>query len=156
MNRAKFIVSILVCILLSSCTRAYRQVSLTSAKIVSVTPQGLSAARVLLEAGVHNPAGSFVLDSLDACVSLEGREALLVKGESPLRIQGHCDSVYVAALRVSFAKGFNAFGLLKLVGSESIADKMSVSAKARLSKRGRRGKVIEMKDVPLSAFALGQ
>jgi len=139
----------LLSVLLVSCKgRAYQDISVTSARLVSVVPEGLSGLNAVVEIGVHNPAGEIRLSDLSAMAKYRGQDALLITAE-PVTLEGRTDQLYTIPLQGRLAENFNPLQLLTLAGGGFTYDDLTVSLRCRASLRGGFGKVIEMEDMPL-------
>ncbi len=148
MERLRAIILAVVLVLLSSCGGSVKDVELTSFRLVSVAPQGLSGITALIEAGIRNPGIGFEVTALHATIRMDGAEALYLDADQ-LMVEGHSDRTYDIPLKGSIAEGFNPFQLLRLLGSEADLSRLTVSVKARLALRGGIGKTVEINDVPL-------
>ncbi|NLZ19017.1 MAG: hypothetical protein GXY24_01930 [Bacteroidales bacterium] len=131
--------------------RSLKDIKVTSARIVSIVPEGLTDLSALVEVGIHNPSVAFEVTDLIGLARFEGKDALSVTADQ-LIVAGHSDQLYQIPLKGHIEEGFNPFRLLRLLGSESSLDDVTVSFKGRVALRGGIGKNIEMEDIPLSTL----
>ncbi len=148
MERLRAIILALVLVLLSSCGGSVKDVRVTSFRVVSVAPQGLSGLTALVEAGIHNPGIGFEVTSLHGTLRMDGKDMLYLDADQ-LMVEGRSDRTYDIPLKGRIADGFNPFQLLSLLGDGSDLSRLTVSARARLALRGGVGKTVEIKDMPL-------
>ena len=155
MNPVKRVVTFLLlalALVLSGCQgKRLQDIKVTSARIVSIVPEGLTDLSAVVELGIHNPSVALVLTDIIGVVRYEDMDILSVSSEQ-VDIDGHADKLYRIPLRGHIEEGFNPFRLLRLLGSDSSLDDVTVSFKGRVALRGGIGKNIEMVDIPLSTL----
>ena len=155
MNPVKRVVTFLLlalALVLSGCqAKKLQDIKVTSARIVSIVPEGLTDLSAVVELGIHNPSVALVLTDIIGVVRYEDMDILSVSSEQ-VDIDGHADKLYRIPLRGHIEEGFNPFRLLRLLGSDSSLDDVTVSFKGRVALRGGIGKNIEMVDIPLSTL----
>ncbi len=151
MERLRVIISAVLLLLLSSCGGSVKDIRVTSFKIVSIAPQGLSGITALVEVGVHNPAMGFEVTDLHATLKMREQEAVHLSSDQ-LMVAGRTDKTYTVPLKGEIADGFNPFQLLKLLSNEVDYSQVTVSLSARLALRGGVGRTVEYNDVPLSSL----
>ena len=135
---------------LASCRNAYRDLAITSFELVSVSPSGLRSADAVVQAGVHNPAGAFTLESPEGIVKYNSEPFAVLNAEN-VRIAPRCDSTYTLNIRCTLDDSFNILRLLPLLkGSDTEA--FTADFKARAVLRGKLGKDIAYTDIPLGEF----
>ena len=142
-------------LLLAGCKgRGFEDVRVTSVRLVSISPEGLTRISAVAEVGVHNPTVAFDVTNLDGLAKFLGQDALMVTGE-PVSIAARCDSVYTVPLQGRMAEGFNPLRLLRLLGDDASFDDITFDVRARVTLRSGLGKNIEMLDIPLSGLLSG-
>lgn len=152
MKRARVIVLVLLSLLLAGCKGGgFKDITVTSARIVSIVPEGLTGLSALVEVGIHNPSLAFELTELEGMACFRGQDAMQVSADQ-LIVAGHTDKVYRIPMRGHIADGFNPFQLLRLLGSDSSYDDITFSVTGRVALRGGIGKKIELRDIPLSSL----
>ena len=152
MKRVLTFLLLALALVLSGCQgRRLQDIKVTSARIVSIVPEGLTDLSALVEVGIHNPSVAFEVSDLIGMARFEGTDMMSVSADQ-LIVEGHADKVYQVPLKGHIESGFNPFRLLRLLGSESSLDDVTVSFKGRVSLRGGIGKNIEMEDIPLSTL----
>lgn len=149
MSKRQIIIIILLTFFLAGCKEGVKDIKVTSCRIVSVVPEGLSSISAFIEVGIHNPVVGFEATDVRGVVKMKGQDALIVTADQ-LIVSGHCDKVYTLPLKGSIAKGFNPFQLLKLIDDEAGLDQLTLSATGKVSLRNGLGKNLEIKDLPLS------
>ena len=152
MKRLSILVFILLSLLLAGCKgKSVKDITVTSVRIVSIVPEGLSDLSALVEVGIHNPALPFEVTDLKGMARYQGQDALALSADQ-LIVAGHTDKVYSIPLKGHIAEGFNPFQLLKLVSRESDYSDVTFTVTGRVALRGGIGKNIELKDIPLSSL----
>ena len=152
MKRVFTILLLALALVLSGCQgRRLQDIKVTSARIVSIVPEGLSNISALIEVGIHNPSVAVELRDVVGMAHYEDMNILSVTADQ-LIIEGHTDKLYQIPLKGHIEEGFNPLRLIRLFGGESSMDDITVSFKGRVSLRGGIGKDIEMEDIPLSTL----
>ena len=155
MKRILIPVLAVLCLLLAGCKGAsYKDIKVTSARIVSIVPEGLSDLSALIEVGIHNPTVAFEVSDLSGLARYRGQDALTATADQ-LIVAGRTDKVYLIPVKGRIADGFNPFQLLRLISGEADFDDVTFTVTGRVALRGGIGKNIELKDIPLSSL-LGQ
>ena len=149
MKRALTFLLLALALVLSGCQgKRLQDVRITSARIISIVPQGLTDLDALVEVSVHNPSVPFEVTNLIGLARFEDMDMLTVSADQ-LIVEGHADKTYQIPLKGHIEEGFNPFRLLRLLGDEASLDDVTVSFKARVALRGGIGKNIEMVDIPI-------
>ncbi|MBQ9450367.1 MAG: hypothetical protein IJU34_03495 [Bacteroidales bacterium] len=152
MKRAHLFLLLLLSLLLAGCKgEGIKDISVTSARIVSIVPEGLTGLSALVEVEIHNPTVAFEITDLHGLARYRDQDAFSAYADQ-LIVAGHTDKVYRVPVRGQIADGFNPFQLLRLIGNESAYDDVTFSVDGRVSLRGGIGKNIEIKDIPLSSI----
>ena len=152
MKRIHILVLVLLSLLLAGCKgHSYKDITVTSARIISIVPEGLSDLSALIEVGIHNPTVAFEVTGLEGLAKYQGQDAVTVSADQ-LIVSGRTDQVYRIPVRGHIAEGFNPFQLLKLVSNESAYDDVTFTVTGKVALRGGIGKNIELKDIPLSTL----
>lgn len=145
------IIFIAACLLLTSCGKGVKDIALTSFRLVSVSPQGLSGVTMLVEVGVDNPTVGFEITDVNAVLKLDSVPALLLTADQ-LMVEGRAQKLYTIPLKGQIAEGFNPFQLLRLISDDSVMSRLTADVSARAALRGGLGKNIEMKDIKLDSL----
>ncbi len=151
MERLRVIILAVFVLLLSSCGGKIKDISVTSFKIVSIAPQGLSGITALVEIGIHNPAVGFEVTDAHATLKMRDQEALHLSSDQ-LMVSARTDKTYTVPLKGEIAEGFNPFELLKVLSNEVDYSQFTVSVSARVALRSGIGKTVEYKDIPLNSL----
>lgn len=155
MKKVRLLLLLCLSLLLAGCKdRGFQDITVTSVRLVSITPEGLTGVSAELEVGIHNPTLAFRVEDLTGAAKFQGQEALLLSAE-PLDVAARCDSLYLIPLRGRVDGDFNPLRLLRLLGGEADLDDISFDIRARASLRSGLGKNIEMLDIPLSSLLRG-
>ena len=128
-----------------------RDIEVTSARVVSIVPQGLTTATAELEVGVHNPASSLTLKDISGLAKFKG-EPLMDFDADALVIEGKTDSVYCFPVRCRLSEGFSILRLLRVFDGSADENDLTFSVKGRAALKGGLGKDIELEDVPLGTL----
>lgn len=155
MKKVRLLLLLCLSLLLAGCKdRGFQDIAVTSVRLVSIIPEGLTGVSAELEVGIHNPTLAFRVEDLTGAAKFQGQEALLLSSE-PLDVAARCDSLYLIPLRGRVNGDFNPLRLLRLLGGEADLDDISFDIRARASLRSGLGKNIEMLDIPLSSLLRG-
>lgn len=155
MKKVRLLLLLCLSLLLAGCKdRGFQDITVTSVRLVSIIPEGLTGVSAELEVGIHNPTLAFRVEDLTGAAKFQGQEALLLSAE-PLDVAARCDSLYLIPLRGRVNGDFNPLRLLRLLGGEADLDDISFDIRARASLRSGLGKNIEMLDIPLSSLLRG-
>lgn len=155
MKKVRLLLLLCLSLLLAGCKdRGFQDIAVTSVRLVSIIPEGLTGVSAELEVGIHNPTLAFRVEDLTGAAKFQGQEALLLSAE-PLDVAARCDSLYLIPLRGRVDGDFNPLRLLRLLGGEADLDDISFDIRARASLRSGLGKNIEMLDIPLSSLLRG-
>ena len=92
------IILLAACLLLTSCGKGVKDIALTSFRLVSVSPQGLSGVTMLVEVGVDNPTVGFEITDVNAVLKLDSVPALLLTADQ-LMVEGHAQKLYTIPLK---------------------------------------------------------
>ena len=152
MKRVLPLLLLALALVLSGCQgKRLQDIKVTSARIVSIVPEGLTELSALVEVGIHNPSVAFEVRDLVGTAHYEDMNILSISADQ-LIVEGHTDKVYQVPLKGHIEEGFNPFRLLRLLGNDASLDDVTVSFRARVALRGGIGKNIEMEDIPLSTL----
>lgn len=147
MKKFSIIFLALFALLLSSCS-GFREVEVTSCKVKSVVPKGLTGIQVNLEVGILNPAPSFYITDLEGTAKLRGLPCLTFEAE-PFKVEGHTNDSYRIAVVGHVDKNFSVFDLAGIIADVSRLNDVTVDVRGRAKLDGGLSKKIGMKDVPL-------
>ena len=152
MKKVHVLLFVLLCLLLAGCKgRSIKDIKVNSARIVSVTPEGLSGLTALVEVDLHNPTVAFELMDITGVARYKGQDALKVTADQ-LIVAGHTDKVYRIPVQGEIVEGFNPLLLVRLISTEGTLDDITISIKGKVALRGGIGKNIELKNIPLSTL----
>ena len=155
MKKVGLLLLLCLSLLLAGCKdRGFQDIAVTSVRLVSIIPEGLTGVSAELEVGIHNPTLAFRVEDLTGAAKFQGQEALLLSAE-PLDVAARCDSLYLIPLRGRVGGDFNPLRLLRLLGGDADIDDITFDIRGRASLRSGLGKNIEMLDIPLSSLLGG-
>ena len=150
MKKVRLLLLLCLSLLLAGCKdRGFQDIAVTSVRLVSIIPEGLTGVSAELEVGIHNPTLAFRVEDLTGAAKFQGQEALLLSAE-PLDVAARCDSLYLIPLRGRVNGEFNPLRLLRLLGGDAGFDDITFDIRGRAALRSGLGKNIEMLDIPLS------
>ena len=133
--------------LLAGCTPKWSEVRISSIGLRSFELTSPKSFDLVLDLGVDNPAPDFYVDSLKVAVKA-GERPIVLLGAGDVQVAGEVDSCYVVPVRATLADGINIFYIMGALKEEQTgAFKADLWARVRL--RGRFGKTIEYKDIPV-------
>lgn len=152
MEMCKKLLPLLLLLVLAGCApKGIRDIAVTSARVVSIVPDGLTSASAELEVGVHNPSVSVTLSDLTGLAKFKG-EPLLDLSADPVVIAARTDSLYRLPVRCRLSGGMSLLRLLRTLEGPLNADDLTLSVRGRAALRGGIGKDIELEDIPLGAL----
>jgi hypothetical protein len=152
MKRLHILLLLLPLLLLAGCKgKGIKDISVTSVRLISITPEGFNGVSALIEVGIHNPTIGFEVTNLNGVAKFQGQEALQVHADQ-LMVPGHSDALYRIPLQGNIADGFNPLRLLRLLAKDASYEDVTFDVHARVAARGGLGKNIEILDIPLSGM----
>ena len=154
MRRAVKILPLLILLplLLSGCKgRSLQDVELTSVRLVSIVPQGLTSVSAVLEVGIRNPSSAFSLSDLEGMAKFHGEPMVSLSAE-PLTVPARSEDLYQVPLEGRVATSFSILRLVRLLGQGTEMDDVTFDLRGRAALRSGIGKNFEMLDVPLSSL----
>ena len=152
MKRFHILLLLIPLLLLSGCKgKGIKDISVTSVRLISITPEGFNGVSALIEVGIHNPTIGFEVTNLTGLAKFQGQDALSVHADQ-LMVPGHSDKLYRIPLQGSIAEGFNPLRLLRLLAKDASYEDVTFDIHARVAARGGLGKNIEILDIPLSGM----
>jgi len=143
-----FALLVLCTVLLSSCTKRFQDIKVTSYDIVSLTPKGLSAVDAIVDLGVYNPATTLKLSQINGVVKMNGDTCLVLSAED-VELEGRAEKVYRIPVYGVLGEKFNPFQLLSLFQDADFSQ-FTVDASAHAGVCGPIGKDIVVKDMSLA------
>ena len=155
MKRIHIVLLLILSLLLAGCKgRSFQDIRVTSLRLVSVEPQGLSGVSAVLEVGLHNPAAGFELKDLQGLAKFKGQEMLQLNGD-PVSVAPRSDELYELSLQGRLADGFSILRLLRLLGGGASLEDVTFDLRGRATLRSGLGRDFEFLDVPLSSLTGG-
>jgi hypothetical protein len=152
MKRLHILLLLIPLLLLAGCKgKGVKDITVTSVRLISITPEGFNGVSALVEVGIHNPTIGFEVTNLNGVAKFQGQEALKVHADQ-LMVSGHTDALYRIPLQGSIADGFNPLRLLRLLSQDANYEEVTFDVFARVAARGGLGKNIEILDIPLSGM----
>lgn len=150
MKALRVLLLLVLALALTGCKgKGIHDISVTSVRLISITPEGFNGVSALVEVGIHNPTIGFEVTNLNGVAKFQGQEALSVHADQ-LMVPGHSDALYRIPLQGSIADGFNPLRLLRLLAQDASYEDVTFDVFARVAARGGLGKNIEILDIPLS------
>ena len=148
----KKLLPLLLLLVLAGCApKGIGDIAITSARVVSIVPEGLTSAAAELEVGVHNPSARITLSDLTGLAKYKG-EPLLDLSAEPVVVEGKTDSLYRLPVRCRFSEGVSLLRLLRTFVGPLNADDLTLSVRGRAALRSGIGKNIELEDIPLGSL----
>ena len=152
MKKLSLLLLLIPLLLLSGCKdKGIKDISVTSVRLISISPEGFSGVSALIEVGIHNPTIGFEVTNVTGVAKYKGQEALAVHADQ-LMVPAHSDALYRIPLQGSIADGFNPLRLLRLLSKDGSYEDVTFDVHARVAARGGLGKNIEILDIPLSSL----
>ena len=132
-----------------SCAR-YKDISVTSCEVVSLSPNGLRAVDAVLSVGVHNPTVAFTLSDIAGTVR-EGENVIATFEGGPVSVERKSDQEYDLPCTLTLDESLSLFQVLSIIKKRDFsAFTVDVSGWVTL-KNGLRKK-LEFNDVPVSSL----
>lgn len=152
MKACRILLLAVLALLLAGCKgRSLQDVEVTSVRLVSVAPQGLSGVSAVVELGIRNPSVAFSVSDLEGMAKFHGEEVLQLSAPT-LTVPGRSDDRYEIPLDGRLATGFSVLRLLRLLGEGAHLEDVTFDLRGRMALRSGIGRDFEMKDVPLESL----
>lgn len=136
------------CILiLSGCSKSYKDIKVTSFEVISITPKGLNQVDALVDVGIYNPIVGFEVTDVLGVLKMEGDPCVRISTDQ-LTISGKTEKVYRIPLHGELEPGFNPLSLLKVVQTMDFSS-FTADVNGKVSLRGGIGKTISMTNLKL-------
>lgn len=127
----RFVVIIMAAVFAVSCS-SYKDISITSCDLKTISPNGLKAVDMLLSVGVHNPTVAFTLSDIIGELHDEDRVYASFSG-GPVSVEKKSDDVHDLPCSVALGDNLSLFNALNVLKTRDISTmKINVSAVVRL------------------------
>jgi len=137
--------------LLPSCSR-FKDVTITSCDIVSLSPNGLKSVDVVLNVGVHNPASSFTVQDLKGTIH-EADKVLAEFSAEPVTVGKKCDRVYEVRGSVTIVGKISFFDVMELLQTRDFS-RFLFDADADVKLANGPHRKLTLKDNPVTSIDL--
>ena len=144
---AELILLALSALLLTSCGKSLKDIEVTSCKVTSISPKGLSAFDATVDLGVNNPSVQLTLTRMNATVKMDGAPCLYLTADD-VTLEPRSEQVYILSIHGLLDGNFNPFALLALLDSPDM-DPMTIDVSCHASIKSGLGKDLIYKDIPL-------
>lgn len=151
MKRRLYIILAFVVMLfgISSC-KSYKDISVTSCNLVSVTPNGFKSISAVIALGIDNPIIGFRIDNLSGTIKFKGEPFLLLSA-GDIAIDGRANKVYDINVAGSLVEGFNLLQLLSIAVTRNLDD-LTLDMTVRPALKTGIGKTLNFRDVPVKSL----
>ncbi len=137
-----------LCILiLSGCSKTYKDIKVTSFEVISITPKGLNQVDALVDVGIYNPIVGFEVTDVLGVLKMDGEPCVNINTDQ-LTISGKTEKVYRIPLHGELEPGFNPLSLLKVAQTLDFSG-FTADVNGKVSLRGGIGKTIALKGLKL-------
>lgn len=137
-----------LCILiLSGCSKTYKDIKVTSFEVISITPKGLNQVDALVDVGIYNPIVGFEVTDVLGVLKMDGEPCVNISTDQ-LTISGKTEKVYRIPLHGELEPGFNPLSLLKVAQTLDFSG-FTADVNGKVSLRGGIGKTISLKGLKL-------
>ncbi|MBQ0127708.1 MAG: hypothetical protein MJY91_03575 [Bacteroidales bacterium] len=137
-----------LCILiLSGCSKTYKDIKVTSFEVISITPKGLNQVDALVDVGIYNPIVGFEVTDVLGVLKMDGEPCVNISTDQ-LTISGKTEKVYRIPLHGELEPGFNPLSLLKVAQTLDFSG-FTADVNGKVSLRGGIGKTIALKGLKL-------
>lgn len=147
----KRVIAILaICVLaLSGCASGFKEIKITSCKLDSITPMGISSLEAKVELGLHNPTVQFTLSNVHGALKLGDKPYLLLT-TGDVTVAANSDAIYPLEVLGTLAEGANPFVVLSVLTRKDLDfSDFKADVCAHITLKNGTGKDIELKDLPL-------
>lgn len=143
------LLSALLIALLSSCN-SWKDFEISSVSIQSISPRGLKAADLTIDAKIDNSGKAIQIDSISGVIKVADNPVLLLTANGILIESGKQDCIF--PVKGSLQSGINLPSVLgSLTSGDTDALRIDIRGYARMSGT-KFGKTIEYTDIPLVSF----
>ena len=132
-----------------SCAR-YKDISVTSCEVSSLSPNGLRAVDAVLSVGVHNPTVAFTLSDISGTVR-EGESVIATFEGGPVSVERKSDQVYDLPCTLTLDESLSLFQVLNLIKKRDFSD-FTVDVSGWVTLKNGLRKKLEFNDVPVSSL----
>lgn len=148
MNRiVKILLTALVVLCCSSCGKSLKDIQVTSCKLTSISPRGLSSFDASLDLVVDNPSVQVSLTKMSATLKMNGEPCLYLTADD-VTLNPKSQEVYTLTVHGLMDSKFNPFSLLSLLQDMDL-EPMSVDVFCHGALKSGIGKDFVYKDLPL-------
>lgn len=147
-RKSSFILILLAAVCLAACGKI-SEISVTSCKLVSLSPSGLRAADGVIAIGIHNPSMTFSITDMQGRLYHKGKAVADFSAED-FSVEKHSDEIYNVKGHASLVEGVSLFSLLSLVTDRNLED-YTVDVSAKVKAKGLHKKYKES-NIPLSSL----
>ncbi len=143
------VIALITIMALSSCggIKKLADMSVDSAKVVELTPNGLKGLKLGLALDIDNPGAQVSLSDISCQVKHFGK-VLGTVGVDPFTLHGRVKETYYMKAEMKMGKGMSILEAGKLFDTRTI-EELSVDLHAKVKLKSGLSKEIEYKDVPL-------
>ncbi len=140
---------LIAAICLSSCSgiRKLEDLTVTSAKITSIVPNGLRGADLGLQIGVDNPGARITLSEIFLDVKRFGK-VLGKVAVDPVTLEAKTEEIYRVGAAVKLGEDATILDLGKLL-DKAAADDLTVDVRAKVKLKGGVSRNLVFNDLPL-------
>ena len=135
---------------LSFSCASYKDISVTSCEVASLSPNGLRAVDAVLSVGVHNPTVAFTLSDIAGTVR-QGENVIATCYGGPVSVDRKSDKVYDLPCTLTLDDSLSLFQVLSLIQKRDFSD-FTVDVSGWVTLRNGLRKKLEFNDVPVSSL----
>ena len=137
-------------LILSGCSKTYKDIKVTSFEVISITPKGLNQVDAVVDVGIYNPILGFEVTNVLGTLKMDGDPCVNISSDQ-LMIAGKTEQIYRIPLHGELVPGFNPLSLLKVAQTMDFSN-FTADVTGKVAVKGV-GKNIELKDLKIGELA---
>lgn len=148
MKGCKAIILALAAIVCCSCGGKFKDISVTSCELKSLSPTGFSGMEAVLELGIDNPAPEIHLSDIVGEAKFEGEKCLTLTTPD-IVIEGKTEKKYTVAVTGRIERSFDLLKVVASLRNPDALESLTLDVDCHAALSNGLGKKIAKKDIPV-------
>lgn len=138
----------LVVILCCSCGGKFKDITVTSCELKSLSPTGFSKMEAVVELGISNPAPEIHLSDIQGVAKFEGEQCLTLTTPDVV-IEGKTEKTYTVTVTGRIDRSFDLLKVVAALRDPAALDAVTLDVDCHAELNSGLGKKIAKKDIPV-------